>query len=123
MAERVPPCATHTFSFPARESSLAVPSPPSPPRRRVPQQHTRPDRQTRAEPRRTKAETSDADVGLWQTKEQFIQCLDTAMQSEPKPLSSDERYRLTWEVRVVGVVPHRLSRSRCTQAEAILPQG
>jgi len=34
---------------------------------------------------------------VYETKEQFIQCLDTAMQSEPKPLSSDERYRLTWE--------------------------
>lgn len=34
---------------------------------------------------------------VYETKEQFIQCLDTAMKSEPKPLSSDERYRLTWE--------------------------
>ena len=49
-----------------------------------------------------------------QTKEQFIQCLDTAMKSEPKPLSSDERYRLTWEVRVVPTV----SRFRSTQAGA-----
>lgn len=35
---------------------------------------------------------------VYDTKEQFIQCLDTALASEPKPLSADERYRLTWEV-------------------------
>jgi len=117
-----PVCHPHLFFSCERElsrgpfASLAAPS-------SCTAKHTRPETDRRAEPRRTKAETSDADVGLSQTKEQFIQCLDTAMQSEPKPLSSDERYRLTWEVRVVGVVPHRLSRSRCTQAEAILPQG
>eukprot|EP00241_Pyramimonas_parkeae_P004528 CAMPEP_0114253188 /NCGR_PEP_ID=MMETSP0058-20121206/16252_1 /TAXON_ID=36894 /ORGANISM="Pyramimonas parkeae, CCMP726" /LENGTH=839 /DNA_ID=CAMNT_0001367203 /DNA_START=148 /DNA_END=2664 /DNA_ORIENTATION=+ len=34
---------------------------------------------------------------VYETKEQFIECIDKALASEPKPLSKDERYRLTWE--------------------------
>mmetsp|Transcript_25629 Transcript_25629/g.31088 ORF Transcript_25629/g.31088 Transcript_25629/m.31088 type:complete len:951 (+) Transcript_25629:252-3104(+) len=34
---------------------------------------------------------------VYKTDEEFIECMKRAMQTEPVPLSKEERYRLTWE--------------------------
>lgn len=34
---------------------------------------------------------------IYKTPQEFSQCIETAMKTEPKPLSAEEQYRLSWE--------------------------
>jgi len=56
---------------------------------------------------------------VYNTEEEFSQCINKALQSEPHPLSAEDRYRLTWEAateRLINVAEPGRKRNITSQA-------